>query len=340
MKKIINLGLCIFLIVFLAACSETESKEEEPVANQEEEFNENEDQDNWEDQEEEPEEEPEEEESDYGEYTKAYNEILLDTEEIVLTLKEIKKQDGNRMNRGYYLLFDVENKLSEDIIVKSVHEVADGVMIEDDVYFIGTILANEKKEMQMEIITYTDRVLEIKDLLELVIVVSEEEKVTELNRYELTIQMPEEEKKFAANIEEKEEFSNPETGEFRKIFDDLIYDSEEFSVVLKRIERIAYYDLGEREEYRIYVEVENKLDEEISFTYIDSVADGEKIHAVVRDRVNAKRKVNSLIYIEDQFGEELPVIEDYLEINLAVFIGEDSATAETHIIRIDFDFDL
>lgn len=126
------------------------------------------------------------------EYVKAYDEEVLDSDEVRIVLKEIKKQDGNMMNRGYYLDFEVENKLDIDIIVKSIKEAADGKMIDDMVQFIETIEANDTTNVEMTIINYWGDFYEINELIEMVIVVLEEEKATEINEYDVEIHMPSE----------------------------------------------------------------------------------------------------------------------------------------------------
>lgn len=140
--------------------------------------------------------------------------------------------------------------------------------------------------------------------------------------------------------DETEQDNEEDIGEhdFEKEFDEVIYDSDEIAVVLKKIRRESFWDLRERESYYINVEIENKLDTDIAFWYEESEADGEEIHAVIRDTVNAKTKVDSVIKIEDSWDEPLPLIEDYLEVNIKVVEEDGGGDFGIHTLRFDFNF--
>lgn len=125
--------------------------------------------------------------SEIDEYVREYNEEILNSDEVRLVLKEIRKQDGNMMNRGYYLDFEVENKLDIDVIVKSIKESADGKMIDDMVQFVETIEANSTRNVEMKILSYQADLPDITEVIKMVIVVLEEEKATEINEYDAEI---------------------------------------------------------------------------------------------------------------------------------------------------------
>lgn len=143
-----------------------------------------------------------------------------------------------------------------------------------------------------------------------------------------------------AEQEDDAEADEEDIGEhdFEKEFDEVIYDSDEIAVVLKKIRRESFWDLRERESYYINVEIENKLDTDIVISYEESEADGEDIHAVIRDNVNAQRKVDSVITIEDSWEEPLPLIEDYLEVNIKVLEEDGGGDFGIHTLRFDFNF--
>lgn len=156
MKKLLLMLLASFVFV-LGACSETEEKEvsslEASEKNSEEVY-----------------EEDEEIEEEIEEETEELDQTLVDNDNLKAVVTGIKKIDNKEWDEeSYEISIEIDNKRDDTIEVQA-HEVsADGVMIDDMVFFSETVAGGKHSNAVMGIENYEGDLPEMEKDLEFIL---------------------------------------------------------------------------------------------------------------------------------------------------------------------------
>lgn len=160
MKKM--LFLLASAILVLTACGETNEQPKE-VSKVESEGSQTESNDSNE-----AEVEEEEEVTDY-------NQVLLDSDNAVVTLESITKVEDKTFDEEYYSIkLSIDNKLEETIEVQAQEVSADDVMVDDMVFFSETIAGGKKANAEMKIQNYEGDLPSLDESLEFKLMVLNE----------------------------------------------------------------------------------------------------------------------------------------------------------------------
>ncbi|GGA60623.1 hypothetical protein [Ornithinibacillus halotolerans] len=281
-------------------------------------------------------------EENNNEFNQEFNEEIYDSDDIRIVLKEIKRQEGGIMNKGYYIALEVENKLAKDVVVFSTNESADDKMIDSMASLSAPVKGNSVELIEMSIKSFDKDLLFIQEKLEFTVSLSDED-FDVIGEHPVIIdftpvaingnQEENEGKEDNSGLNEEKE-----NGDFERNYNDVIYDSEQIKVTLKRIKKETVRDVREKQTYYINLEIENKLDKNISFWSEKTIADGKSIDKYIAfiDKVVANKTVDAVMKVQDFSDDPLPIIEDYIESEIVVVDEESSQRIGVHTIKFDF----
>lgn len=141
----------------------------------------------------------------------------------------------------------------------------------------------------------------------------------------------EEETEATAKSEEAEKYDDI------KEIDEEVVDSENVTARLISVEKIVDKDFDE-ERYEIKFEVENKTDDLIVIQGREVSSDGKMIDEsmlMMSQEISGGKSADAVLIIES-FDDDLPEIEDDLEMKLQVIDGESYMDIESIDVNIDF----
>lgn len=173
MRKITILLMSLFATVGLVACGgETEEKEvgsvETGEASEAEEVSENDD-------------EAEDE-------TEDYDEVLLDSENALVTLESISHVKDETFDEEYHSIkLTIENKQDKTIVIQADEVSADGLMVTDNVFFSEEVAGGKKANGKMQIETFDEDLPPLDEELEFKLLVIDEESYETLEEQQISV---------------------------------------------------------------------------------------------------------------------------------------------------------
>lgn len=138
----------------------------------------------------------------------------------------------------------------------------------------------------------------------------------------------------AAAAEEETEEEEEAVKEFNKE----IIDNDSVKATLVSVEHIVDKDWDE-EKYEIKFEVENKLDDTVEVQAREVSADGKMVDEsmlMMSQEISGGKVADAVLTIESFEGDDLPDMEEDLEMILHVFSWEDMEQEENIDVNIEF----
>lgn len=170
MKKFLFLLFAAMMV--LAACGETEEKPKEISKVEKESDNTSSN-----------ESEVEEKESDY-------DQVLIDSETVKVTLESISKIEDKMFDEEYHLVkMSIENKSDKTIIIQTDEVSIDGLMVTDNVFFSEEVAGGKKANGKMQIQLFDEELPPLDEELEMILLVIDGESYDRIDEEKINIEI-------------------------------------------------------------------------------------------------------------------------------------------------------
>lgn len=147
-----------------------------------------------------------------------------------------------------------------------------------------------------------------------------------------------EEENEAEAAEKEEESEETDAEAAAEEFNEVIADNDNFKVTLLSVEHIVDQDWDE-EKYEIKFEVENKTDETVEVQAREVSADDKMVDEsmiFLSQEVSGGKVADAVLEIQNYNGDELPDMEENLEMILHIFSWDDMENEENFDVKIEF----
>jgi len=121
-------------------------------------------------------------------------------------------------------------------------------------------------------------------------------------------------------------------------FNEVIADNDNFKATLISVEHIVDQDWDE-EKYEIKFEVENKTDKTVEVQAREVSIDGKMVDEsmiFLSQEVSGGKIADAVLEIQSYSGDELPDMEENLEMILHIFSWDDMENEENFDVKIEF----